>query len=497
MDAHGHPALVDHAILARADAQPDRPAVADAHSGRGLTFGQLADGARRLAGGLRRQGIGRGDAVGVVAGNTADHAVVLYGVLAAGAAVASSNPALTAGELARQLAVTRPRLVIADEQSRDAVTAAAADSGIAVHAIDALADLLAAPLPEAHDRVGSDVAHLIPSSGTTGLPKIAVHDHAGTTAALRALTAVPSVALGPQDVVAIVIPFTHLFGTAFLHHALHNGAAVTTLSLAGFDLEAFLRMLQDHAVTVAPVTPPVLRALARHPLVDRYDLSSLRQLICSAAPCPVDLQDTAAERLGCVVTDNLGTTEAWGVALSAVPPARGSVGRMVPGLDAVIVDPDSGARLAAGEVGELWVRGPAVMRGYLDGDAPLDADGWLRTGDLCWFDRDANLYVVDRLKDVIKVGGYSVAPAEIELELVRHPAVADVAVVGRADPALGEIPVAYVALHGPPTPDELRTWLDGRLAPWKQVGAVVVVERIARSPAGKLLRREAAAQAVG
>jgi acyl-CoA synthetase (AMP-forming)/AMP-acid ligase II len=256
-------------------------------------------------------------------------------------------------------------------------------------------------------------------------------------------------------------------------------------------------MLQDHAVTVAPVTPPVLRALARHPLVDRFDLSSLRRLICSAAPCPVDLQDAAEQRLNCVVTDNLGTTEAWGVALAAVPPVRGSVGRMVPGLEAVVVDPDSGARLATGEVGELWVRGPAVMRGYLDGDAPLDADGWLRTGDLCSFDRVGNLYVVDRLKDVIKVGGYSVAPAELELELVRHPAVADAAVVGRADPALGEVPVAYVALHAPATPDELRTWLDARLAPWKQVSDVIVVERIARSPAGKLLRREAAAQAVG
>jgi acyl-CoA synthetase (AMP-forming)/AMP-acid ligase II len=223
-------------------------------------------------------------------------------------------------------------------------------------------------------------------------------------------------------------------------------------------------MLQDHAVTVAPVTPPVLRALARHPLVDRFDLSRLRRLICSAAPCPVDLQDAAAQRLHCIVSDNLGTTEAWGVALAGVPPVRGSVGRMVPGLEAVVVDPDSGARLATGEVGELCVRGPAVMRGYLDGDAPLDADGWLRTGDLCSFDRDANLYVVDRLKDVIKVGGYSVAPAEIELELARHPAVADAAVVGRADPALGEVPVAYVALHAPATADELRTWLDRRLA---------------------------------
>jgi acyl-CoA synthetase (AMP-forming)/AMP-acid ligase II len=237
-----------------------------------------------------------------------------------------------------------------------------------------------------------------------------------------------------------------------------------------------------------------LRALAHHPLVARYDLSAIRHVICSAAPCPPELLAAATERLGCAVTDNLGSTEAWGVALATQPPVPGSVGRIVPRLEAVIVDPDSGERLAPGEAGELCVRGPAVMRGYLGEDA---VDGWLRTGDLCRVDRDANLFVIDRLKDMIKVGGYSVAPAEVELELSRHPAVADAAVVGRPDPALGEVPVAFVSLHAPATPDELRMWLDGRLAPWKQVSDVIVVERIARSPAGKLLRRAAAAQAVG
>jgi acyl-CoA synthetase (AMP-forming)/AMP-acid ligase II len=488
MDGHASPPPVDREILARADAHPDRPAVTDARTGRTVTFGQLADGMRRFAAGLGERGIGRGDVVALVAANGPDHAVALYGALAAGAAVASANPALTAGELERQFGMTRPRLVICDRNSQVAVTAAAQ---VPVVGLDALTELMAAPSPGA-DRSASDIAHLFPSSGTTGLPKIAVHDHAGTSAALRTIDEVPPFRLGPDDVLGLIVPFTHLFGTALLHHALRSGTPVATLD--AFDLEAFLRMLQDHAVTVAPLTPPVLLALARHPLVDRYDLSTLERVICSAAPCPPELREAAEQRLDCVVTDNLGSTEAWGVALSPLPPVRGSVGRIVPGLAAIIVDPDSGEELAVGDAGELCVRGPSVMRGYLGEGA---VEGWLPTGDLCRFDRDGNLFVIDRLKDMIKVGGYSVSPAEVELELTRHPAVADAAVVGRPDPALGEVPVAFVALRAPATPDELRAWLDGRLAPWKQVGDVIVVERIARTPAGKLLRREAAAQAVG
>ncbi|HEX5622477.1 MAG TPA: AMP-binding protein [Solirubrobacteraceae bacterium] len=483
--------LVDDVILARAHAQPDRTAITDARTGRALTYGQVADGARRLAAGL---GVGRGDVVSIVAGNSADHAVALYGALAAGAAIHHANPALTSGELARQFAMTWPSVVIADEQARVAATAAA-ERDTRVHALERIGELLAAPRAAVAGRLPSDLAHLFPSSGTTGLPKIAAHSHAGSTAALRALAQVPSKQLSEGDVVGIVIPFSHLFGSALLHHALSSGAAAVTLDAAPFDFEAFLRMLQDHAVTVAPVTPPILRALAAHPLVDRFELSGLQQLVCSAAPCPPDLLDAVSTRLGCEVTDNLGSTEAWGVAMSARPPVRGSVGRIVPDLEAAIVDCDTGRHLGPGEAGELWLRGPAIMQGYL-GSAG-EPDGWLRTGDLCTLDAAGNLFVVDRLKDMIKVGGYSVSPAEVELELTSHPAVADAAVVGRPDPALGEVPVAYVSLCASATPDALRDWLSGRLAPWKQVSDVVIVDRVARNPAGKLLRRAVAAQAVG
>ncbi|HXM56788.1 MAG TPA: AMP-binding protein [Candidatus Dormibacteraeota bacterium] len=496
------PAFVDDEVLRMAGRFTSRPAVVDALTGREITFGRLAADARRLAAGLARHGVGPRGRVSIVAVNGPSYVVALYGALAAGATVASANAALTAAELARQFAKTRPRIVFADAVSRPAVqeALAAAGPGAELCTLDgggderSLADLLAEPAARPAGRDPGDLALLFPSSGTTGLPKVVAHTHAGTTAYLRAIGTAPTLRFTQADVIALVVPFTHLYGTAVLSHSLRCGATVVTLGAPAFDLEAFLRMLQDHAVTAAPVTPPVVLALARHPLVDRFDLSSLRLLISGAAPCPVAPQDEVEARLGCLVTDLLGSTEAWCATPPADPPVRGSVGIVGANMEAVVVDVETGARLGPDRPGELWLRGPQVMHSYLDDErataAALDADGWHHTGDVCTIDADGNIFVVDRLRELIKVGGHSVAPAEVERELVAHPAVADAAVVGRPDPELGEVPVAYVSLHRPSSRAALVGWLEGRLAPWKHVRDVVVVERIPRSPIGKILRRE-------
>jgi acyl-CoA synthetase (AMP-forming)/AMP-acid ligase II len=496
------PAFVDEEALREATRRAHRPAVVEARTGRSVTFGQLLDGSRRVAAGLTELGVGRGDVVSIVAANHADYPVVLYGALGAGAAVASANPALTAGELERQLARSKPRVVFADAISRAAVEEAleAAGSEASLWALDdgvggpSIGALLAPPGAPVAGREPSDLALLFPSSGTTGLPKIAAHTHANATAFFQAYTAAPGARFTPDDVVGLIVPFTHLYGAAMLSYSLHCGATVVSLAVAGFDFEAFMRMLQDHAVTVAPVTPPVVLALARHPLVDRFDLSSLRLLLTAAAPCPPEVQDEVEARLGCRVADLLGSTEAWCYSPAAEPPVRGSVGMVGANVEAMIVDAESGASLGPGQTGELWIRGPQMMRGYLDDAeataAVLDGEGWLHTGDLCSIDEEGNIFVVDRLKELIKVGGYSVAPAEVERELIAHPAVADAAVVGRPDSELGEVPVAYVALVQPVERDDLLAWLQGRLAPWKHVRDVVVIERVPRNPTGKIVRRE-------
>ena len=457
--------LLDQDVLA--DHDPLAPALIDAASGRTVAFGQLADGVRRVAAGLAGRGLERGDVVAVAAGNSPDFAVVLYGALAAGCTVALSNPALTEGEQERQFAISHPRLVVADP---------------AGFTRDVLSGGKSGELPA---RDPGDLALLFSSSGTTGLPKLAAHTHAGATAFFEAIAATPRMTVVPGDVVGVVIPFTHLFGCALLTHGLRGGASVVGLDPG--DPEAFVRMLAEHRVTVAPVTPPLVALLARSPLVDRYDLSALRLLISSAAPCAPELQEEATQRLGCRVADCLGSTEAWAYAFALDPPVRGSVGVPVEGMELAVVDPASGERLGTGEAGELWIRGPQVMRGYV---GHSDVRDWLPTGDLARIDEAGNVFLIDRLKELIKVGGASVAPAEVERELRLHPAVEDAAVVGRPDAELGEVPVAYVALRGDVAADELRAWVALRLAPWKHLRDVVVVDAVPRNPAGKILRRE-------
>jgi acyl-CoA synthetase (AMP-forming)/AMP-acid ligase II len=295
-------------------------------------------------------------------------------------------------------------------------------------------------------------------------------------------------------VVLAMAPFFHVMGFAIvLPCGLAAGA--TIVIQARFDFEAFLALIQRYRATHAIVVPPVALAVAGHPLVDKYDLSSLRTFGVGAAPLGADTEQRCAERLGCETGQGLGMSEAC--ALIAVgpldAPRRGSVGRLVPNTEARIVDPESGADVAAGRTGELWVRGPQLMRGYRDRPdataATIDAGGWLHTGDLCYFDEDGYLYVVDRLKELIKYKGYQVAPAELEHLLLTHPAVADAAVVPRPDPEAGEVPVAYVALKGEATAEELLDYVAQRVAPYKRLRAVRITETVPRSPAGKLLRR--------
>jgi acyl-CoA synthetase (AMP-forming)/AMP-acid ligase II len=194
-----------------------------------------------------------------------------------------------------------------------------------------------------------------------------------------------------------------------------------------------------------------------------------------------------------VVGQGLGMTEAAPIALPENPVRHGSTGRLVPGTQAMIVDPDTSERLGEGVTGELWFRGPQLMSGYL-GDAAataatIDAEGWLHSGDLGHFDADGNLFLVDRLKELIKVRGYQVAPAQLEAELTAHPAVADAAVVPRPDEESGEVPVAYVALCEPAEPGAIAAWVAERVAPYKRLADVIVVDAIPRAPTGKLLRR--------
>jgi acyl-CoA synthetase (AMP-forming)/AMP-acid ligase II len=300
----------------------------------------------------------------------------------------------------------------------------------------------------------------------------------------------------PDDVLLAVLPFFHVMGqTCVMATSLAHGAPLVVLSR--FDLEQALQAIQEYRVTVALVVPPVMNALARHPAVDRYDLSSLRLVASGAAPLGAETEEAVAARLGCMTGQGFGMTEASaivaGPSVELAESRRGSSGRLVSSTEARIVDPATGAALGPGESGELWIRGPQVFAGYLnrpDATADtLDADGWLHSGDVAHFDEDGYLFVTDRIKELIKVNAYQVAPAELEALLLTHPAVADAAVIGRPDDESGEVPVAFVVPAGDLDVDELIEWVTARVARYKRVRAVEILEEIPKSPSGKILRR--------
>jgi acyl-CoA synthetase (AMP-forming)/AMP-acid ligase II len=342
------------------------------------------------------------------------------------------------------------------------------------------------------------------SSGTTGLCKGVMLTHRNLVGNIAQLLTL--LQLQPADSLIAVLPFFHIYGMqVMMNGGLRAGSTVVTLPR--FDLEQFLRVHQDYRITRSFVAPPIVLALAKHPLVDKFDLGALTQIMSAAAPLKADLAAACAERLNCEVAQGYGMTE-LSPASHLTPPGwfkPGSVGVTAPNTETRILDPASGADLGIDEDGEICVRGPQVMKGYLNNPqataAMIEPDGWLHTGDLGHLDADGHLYVVDRLKELIKYKGFQVPPAELEAVLLRHPDVTDAAVVGLPDEEAGEIPVGYVVLRpgAPVSPEGIMQFAAAQVASYKQIRRLEVVETIPKSASGKILRRvlRAAAAAQG
>jgi acyl-CoA synthetase (AMP-forming)/AMP-acid ligase II len=495
------------AALRRAGAAPDAPAVVDGATGEALTRGELAARSAAVAAGLRSRGIGRGDLVAVSMPNSAWWPVVALGVWRTGAAIELLSPLWTAGESARVLARALPRAAIAlapfapqlvqalREVELDVevfVAGGEVEGGAPISALLASAgDPFAEP-----DLAPGDLAAVPFSSGTGGLPKGIRLTHGNLAAAGAQGNATLGTA-APVDEDAVFVaaaPFFHAIGLGLqLCGGLMGGAMLVTVALPR--LETILELVAAHRATHVAVPPPSFEALASDPRVDEHDLSSLRVVVTGGAHLGPGIEERVTERLGCMARQGYGMTEATCTISAPLlrPSTPGTAGWLAPGTEARLVDPQTGADAPEGEPGELWVRGPQVMEGYHglpdETAAILTPDGWLRTGDLVSVRDDGQLVIRDRLKELIKVKGASVAPAEIELVLREHPAVGDACVVGTPDPERGEAPIAFVVLNAPAEPSELLAFAAERLAGYKRPREVVVVDELPRLPTGKLLRR--------
>ena len=338
------------------------------------------------------------------------------------------------------------------------------------------------------------VAILPYSSGTTGNPKGVMLTHRNLVANL--VQGGSMVAADSDDVVIAVLPFFHVYGLQILlNFNIRVGA--TTVSLPRFDLEQFLRTMQDHGVTRAYLVPPIVLALAKHPLVDQYDLSKLKSIVSGAAPLSTELANEVTDRIGAEILQGYGLTEtspATHVALEGCG-KPGCVGGVVPSSECRVVDVSTGEDVEHGESGEIWVRGPHIMKGYLNNPQAtaetIDDDGWLHTGDIGYMDDDGDFYIVDRLKELIKYKGFQVPPAELEGLLLSHPAVADSAVIPVPDEEAGEIPKAFVVLKpgAEATAGELQDFIAGQVASFKQIRELEFIDAIPKAISGKILRR--------
>lgn len=487
-------------VLRQAEELADKPAIADAESGRGYTFGELSHMIKAFAGGLQAKGFGVGDTLAIMAPNVPEYAVVFHGVAVAGGTNTTLNPTYTADEIRHQLQDSGATLLVTIEMFLE--TAKAAIEGTKVTEIITLegiegttpiTEVFGDPIEQVPVDVADHVVVLPYSSGTTGLPKGVMLTHRNLVANI--LQCEPLLRYDADDVAIAALPFFHIYGMQVLMNGLlANGVRV--LSMPRFDLEVALKTIQDEKVTWFFAVPPMVLAFAKHPLVDQYDLSSLQTVFSGAAPLGAELAQEAAERVGCEVVQGYGMTELSPVS-HATPPGNfkaGSSGLTVANTECRLVSAD-GEDQDVGGRGELWVRGPQVMKGYLNNqqatDDTIDADGWLHTGDVAELDENGHYSIVDRVKELIKYKGFQVPPAELEALLLTHPQIADCAVIGIPDDEAGELPKAFIvtAPGQELSAEDVQEFVADKVASYKKIRIVEFIDEIPKSASGKILRR--------
>ena len=483
----------------------DKLAMVDGANGESMTYAELAKEIAQVAAGLTAHGFVKGDKIAIYSSNHPAYACLFIAVSAIGGINTTINPIYTVEELTYQLKDSGAKYLITIPAMLDKARQAADEAGIAElfvfgegEGATPYAELLThgESFPQVTVDPKEDLLVLPYSSGTTGLPKGVMLTHYNLVANICQTESVETLEEG--EVLIGILPFYHIYGmTVIMSMALRAGSTVVTMPR--FDMEHFLQLMQDYKVTSAYLVPPIVLGLAKHPMVDNYDLSSLNFVTSGAAPLSPAVATECAERVGCVVKQGYGLTETSPV--THFTPRQGpiklkAVGISIPNTETKIIDVESGDLLPTGEIGEICMRGPQVMKGYHNNPEAtrnmIDEEGWLHTGDVGHLDEDAYLYVIDRVKELIKYKGLQVAPAELEAVLLSHPAVADAAVIPSPDLEAGEVPKGCIVLKPgvEVSVEEIQAFVAERVAPYKKLRRVEFMESIPKVPSGKILRRE-------
>ncbi|CAN1223417.1 4-coumarate:CoA ligase 1 [Linum perenne] len=499
-----------------------RPCLINSLTGDIYTYADVHLTSRRVSAGLDKLGVRQGDVIMLLLPNCPQFVLSFLGASFRGAIATAANPFFTPSEISKQVKASGAKLVITQSAFADKVKdlADSPDASIKVVCVDSapfdwclhfsvLAEADEADAPDVEIN-SDDVVALPYSSGTTGLPKGVMLTHKGlvTSVAQQVDGENPNLYFHSEDVILCVLPMFHIYAlNSIMLCGLRVGAAI--LIMPKFDIGSLLELIQRYKITIAPMVPPVVLSIAKSADTEKYDLSSIRMLKSGAAPLGKELEDAVRSKFpNARLGQGYGMTEAGPVLSMCLAFAKepfeikaGSCGTVVRNAEMKIVDPDTGSSLPRNQPGEICIRGHQIMKGYLNDpestSTTIDKQGWLHTGDIGYIDDDDELFIVDRLKEIIKYKGFQVAPAELEALLVAHPQISDAAVVGRMkDETAGEIPVAFVvkADNSELTEEEIKQYISKQVVFYKRIGRVFFRDSIPKAPSGKILRKNLRAE---